>query len=433
MNNNIKGILGAIIGAIIFSLPWVMIYIYGNYIVAIMAAVIAYGALLLYKKFGGIVDKKTPLIITISSLLAITIATFIIIPIWLIIKEGYSFQLEMLREIYQDSSFVKSIIWDYVISIVFTLLGISGVISNINKEVYMNSKDKNDTLIDKDDYIDKLDIDKQVRYVEDIYKKYDGYDKDRAIPISLVINDMNRAINKNGIINQMIKKGVVVLTGNKSYFDKEALVDSDRGRNNYKKSSRVSFFKGIVIGLLIIGVIIFVITLTYEEDDNDYNDNKNNYEEIPLKIYNYKDIYITLPESFSLSDMGDNYKYYYDYGYGVIEEVMLEQSEYSEDNEEGTTITEYLDSIKEKYNLSEIRKTKIDGIDTVNYMMNSKEYTNEYYEVYMSYGEDYVYMIMFYKTIEDDQEKDENISLFRSTCQKYMNTVKYGNDKIVKG
>ena len=192
----------------------------------------------------------------------------------------------------------------------------------------MNSKDKNNTLIDKDDYIDGLDIDKQVKYVEDIYKKYDGYDKDRAIPISLVINDMNKAINKNGIINQMVKKGVVVLTGNKSYFDKEALVDSDRGRNNYKKSSMVSFFKGIVIGLLIIGLIIFVITLTYEEDDNDYNDNKNNYEEIPLKIYNYKDIYITLPESFSLSDTGDNYKYYYDYGYGVIEEVMLEQSEY---------------------------------------------------------------------------------------------------------
>ena len=244
---------------------------------------------------------------------------------------------------------------------------------------------------------------------------------------------MNKAINKNEIINQMVKKGVVVLTGNKSYFDKEALVDSDRGRNNYKKSSMVSFFKGIVIGLLIIGLIIFVITLTYEEDDNDYNDNKNNYEEIPLKTYNYKDIYITLPESFSLSDTGDNYKYYYDYGYGVIEEVMLEQSEYSEDNEEGTSITEYLDSIKEKYNLSEIRKTKIDGIDTVNYMMNSKEYTDEYYEVYMSYGEDYVYMIMFYKTIKDGQEKDKNISLFRSTCQEYMDTVKYGNDKIVKG
>ena len=112
---------------------------------------------------------------------------------------------------------------------------------------------------------------------------------------------------------------------------------------------------------------------------------------------------------------------------------MLEQSEYSEDNEEGTSITEYLDSIKEKYNLSEIRKTKIDGIDTVNYMMNSKEYTDEYYEVYMSYGEDYVYMIMFYKTIKDGQEKDKNISLFRSTCQEYMDTVKYGNDKIVKG
>lgn len=65
--NYIKGILGALIGGILFSLPWVLVYVYLNYILSLLAAVIALGAFTFYKLFGGMVDKKTPLIIGISS------------------------------------------------------------------------------------------------------------------------------------------------------------------------------------------------------------------------------------------------------------------------------------------------------------------------------------------------------------------------------
>ncbi len=63
----IKGILGAFIGPILFSLPWVLVYVYGGYMLSLLAFIIGTAALLFYKLFGGKVDKKTPAIILIIS------------------------------------------------------------------------------------------------------------------------------------------------------------------------------------------------------------------------------------------------------------------------------------------------------------------------------------------------------------------------------
>ena len=63
-NKFFKGIIGSVLGAIIFSIPWILIYVYANYILSILAAIIAYGSLLFYKKFGGEITKKTGVFIT---------------------------------------------------------------------------------------------------------------------------------------------------------------------------------------------------------------------------------------------------------------------------------------------------------------------------------------------------------------------------------
>ena len=57
-NKFFKGIIGSILGAIIFSIPWILIYVYANYILSILSAIIAYGSLLFYKKFGGEIKQK---------------------------------------------------------------------------------------------------------------------------------------------------------------------------------------------------------------------------------------------------------------------------------------------------------------------------------------------------------------------------------------
>ena len=70
-NNYLKGFIGGLIGAIIFGIPWVVMYVYGGYILSILALLIGYGAYKFYKLFGGKTTKKTGLIITIISIIVI--------------------------------------------------------------------------------------------------------------------------------------------------------------------------------------------------------------------------------------------------------------------------------------------------------------------------------------------------------------------------
>ena len=59
------GIIGALLGAFVATIPWILLYIYGNMMLSILAFVIGYGALYGYKLFHGVVDKNTSWIITI--------------------------------------------------------------------------------------------------------------------------------------------------------------------------------------------------------------------------------------------------------------------------------------------------------------------------------------------------------------------------------
>ena len=129
------GIIGALLGAFVATIPWILLYIYGNMMLSILAFVIGYGALYGYKLFHGVVDKNTSWIITIVQLISVTIATLVVIPLWILHDNGYVISFENLSNLYTMSAFKSAILRDFVISIVFTLLGISGVISKIKQEV----------------------------------------------------------------------------------------------------------------------------------------------------------------------------------------------------------------------------------------------------------------------------------------------------------
>lgn len=129
------GIIGALLGAFVATVPWILLYVYGNMMLSILAFVIGYGALYGYKLFHGIIDKNTSWIITIVSLISVTIATLVVIPLWILHNQGYVISFENLSNLYTVSAFKSAILRDFVISIVFTLLGISAVVSKIKQEV----------------------------------------------------------------------------------------------------------------------------------------------------------------------------------------------------------------------------------------------------------------------------------------------------------
>lgn len=132
----LPGIIGALIGGLIASIPWILMYVYGEMILSILAVVIALGALKGYQILKGKIDNKLPIIISIISIVCVTISTLVIIPFLLLAKEGIETSLENFEMLYYYEPFLKGIIKDYVISLIFTFLGISGVIGHIKKQVY---------------------------------------------------------------------------------------------------------------------------------------------------------------------------------------------------------------------------------------------------------------------------------------------------------
>ena len=99
-SNYITGILGAIVGGFIGAVPWILAYIYGNMMIAILAIFIAGGAYYGYKICKGKVTKKLPIIIMLISIIIVAITSLLIIPIILIHTEGFNVNIETIKYLY---------------------------------------------------------------------------------------------------------------------------------------------------------------------------------------------------------------------------------------------------------------------------------------------------------------------------------------------
>lgn len=131
----ITGILGGLIGGFIASVPWILMYVYGNMILSLLAIIIAIGVLKGYQICKGKVDNKLPVIIIVISLLCVTVSTLLIIPLLLLGKEGLEVSLQNLQTLYAYDQFMAAIMKDFAVSVIFTVLGISGVVANVKKQI----------------------------------------------------------------------------------------------------------------------------------------------------------------------------------------------------------------------------------------------------------------------------------------------------------
>lgn len=424
-NKFFKGIIGSILGAIIFSIPWILIYVYANYILSILAAIIAYGSLLFYKKFGGEITKKTGVVITISSLLAITLATFVIIPLCLIVKEGYGLSFEYYQILFASGEFVSAIMHDYIISVIFTFLGISGVIASINKEAYRINKDgQEDT-----ENIAYAPFEEQVKYLESIYAKYDAFSKEKAIPSSILLGELNIK-NKLKLIKDMESKGIIVSPFNKSYFDKSAVEDKNIAKKNRRKNILLPTFAGIVIGIIALLIIFIAIGFTEEESTT----NNNNQEEtINNQEFTYQNITLTLPNTFKKDEETDDYISYLNYSYDdPVYEIMLQQYDFKDTNietsEEYKNI--YLTELKKSFDIKSTEDVIIDSKDCFKIKMFSLEYPEEYYISYIAIDDEYVYIIMYFTAFDEDvKDYDTHLSNFETNVSKYQDTIKFTKNK----
>lgn len=429
MNKKIKGIIGALLGALIFSIPWVIVYVYLNYILSILALLIAYGSLLFYKKFGGVITKKTSVLITISSLLAITVSTFLIMPILLIAKEGNGLDLSYLEVLYASKEFTSALTHDYIISVIFTFLGIGGIIANINKEAYTNKIDTSNANSEED--ITKATLEEQIKYIEKIYEKYDAFSKEKAVPSNVITLDLS---NKVSLFYKMKKLGYIVVSSfNKTYFDKDALDNPIKAKRNAKSS----VLKPILLTILIIIVLGFVlIIVSPEEEDNNVNPDNN----ITEKLYTYGNISLTLPNTFKEDNRYTDYKTYSNYDFNsYVFQIMLDENTYSK--EEYTTNKEYyeayLEYLKESFTIIDTSESTLNSYQEYKVLSSSIEYPDEHYYTFITFDKNNVYTILYFTSTEEvNISKEEYLNNFKKEVESYQKTLKINNKKdspIVSG
>lgn len=132
--NYFLGILGAILGGIVASIPWILMYVYLEILWSFMALIIGYGAFIGYKTFKGKMDIKVPYIIGIISIIVVVFVTLYVIPCLLIIKEGITPTSEVISFLYSDTEFKGAIIQDLIFALLFTVLGVSGIFKTLKTQ-----------------------------------------------------------------------------------------------------------------------------------------------------------------------------------------------------------------------------------------------------------------------------------------------------------
>jgi len=193
----LKGIIGALIGGLIGSIPWLLMYVYGNYITSLLAAVIALGALKGYQILKGKEDKIMIIIVAISSMVDVVIANLILAPLLILAENNLAVSLSNLKIWYQTPALVEPLMQDFVSTVLFAILGVGLVVSNINRQVKRGNKITGLSTVE----LDK----KSVENYKDALTKLNALDKESAVSKDMLLelvdseyhNDLNILINQN--------------------------------------------------------------------------------------------------------------------------------------------------------------------------------------------------------------------------------------------
>lgn len=355
-NGYLLGILGAIIGALIGTIPWIILYVYGNMIYSILAFVVAIAALKGYELLKGKVDKKLPFIIAIVSVLAITVATLIVIPNLLLVKEIGTTSVANFKMLYADSEFTSALIGDYITSLLFTILGMGGVISSINKQVKNGS-----TKIDLNYKEEKISEEEKEK-IKKIFEKYNAFDKNNAISKEVLLRELE---NDEESINYLVSIGVIKLYKKNYYY-------SLKKQNNMVKT-------WIIIGVVFVILLLVGIFANTDSNKSELNDSSEK-----------REITYTIPKDFQeyAYDDESGKGWYYLPNKDLTGESGFIDVSYAESEESFTDF----DAVKENMKLSfEDSGYKIDEIDSykndngyhvIMYVLDIEDYEEIIYYVF---------------------------------------------------
>lgn len=257
--NYYSGIIGGIIGGFITSIPWALMYVYGNMILSALAIIVAMGVLKGYQIFKGKIDKKLPVFIIVISLLCISVVTLVIIPAMLLLNEGYTVSINRIILLYENQEFVSAIIHDYIFSVLFTILGVSGVVANVKKQISTGVTDNIKATIP----VDELNDD--VSFIKDAFAKFNAFDKTTAVRKEDILANIE-VKNANLVFNQLVGQQIIKKYKGKYYY-------SETNANSVTRRFFSLFAKSMII---VLGVILVTVTIIFAIDKADKNSGPDN-------------------------------------------------------------------------------------------------------------------------------------------------------------
>ena len=282
-NNYALGALGALVGAFIGAIPWILMYVFGNMMYSLLAILIVLCSFYGYKLTKAKIDKKVPVILSIASFISITVTMFVIIPMCLMAKEGMPISMEDFVTLYQYDEFTSAMIQDYIVALLFCLVVIGGIVYNLNKQI-KEGKESKDIKLLSNDVSNEVFSNEDIEKVKAVFEKSDAMTKNHTISKELVMEELYKEFDEqkaNGIFNYLKAQRIIKKKSRQYYFSEKAQKST---WHRYGITSLKTFVIVMVLAIIIAGVIIFV-----ENDTN--NDNLNELQDSALTDTTRSNVY----------------------------------------------------------------------------------------------------------------------------------------------
>ena len=324
-NKYVIGTIGALIGAIIGSVPWILSYVFANMIYAILSVVIAVCAFYGYKLTKAKIDKKLPVILSVVSFIAITITMLVAIPLIYMAKEEVPLSFENFIVIYRIEEVSSVILTDYVISLIFCALVMGGIIYNLNKQIRHGVQDKNIRIITQsveNEMFSKEDIER----AREVFERNDALSKKHTITKELIVEDLQREFGqeKGSKIFEYLKiEGVIKKKSNKYYFSEKA---QNSPYYRYEFTNIKIFIIVVIIAVAIAALMYLTKTYPGRQDETTINDIAQG--EV-ISSYTIENTNITLEFDEDMTKLSDEQiTYYFGQGYSEVYESIITSSNF---------------------------------------------------------------------------------------------------------
>ena len=349
-----KKILGGILGILmgfIFSIPWILCYIYLERIIAYLALLIGFGILLGYKLVNKKAYKTNKFIAYLfaTSILIIIVNTLIVIPVISLLKENVNVSMELLMYLYSNKEVFGGVVSDLVISVLFTIIGVFPIINKLGIEGKEEQKE-----VSYEEFAQK---------VKEIYEKHDALQKENAVENKIINKEIEELNFKNTLYYLERMKTNFLIGSNglkKSYYNE---------KNENKKTANIKKVR-LFVGIIIIGIALGIGLVALDTETENDVVQEYNYEISYKKHELSNDTSIDLPDYMFLQEseeQEDGGMYYCFLPKNINKSVFqyIEINEYETVIFEDEYIEEFIDYSKEFY--SELNCTVLEsGVEEIN-------------------------------------------------------------------